>query len=147
MHTGILKQQINGVKTGPLKKTEDDRGSVLHIMRREFYGNGPIGEVYGSFIKPGKVKAWKRNLTCTQNLVVVWGQVQFIMYDEATGTLQEEIIGGPRHAILQIPAGIWYGFKGDKNIGGLVINTTEVPHEEMEIEQLDINTNKIPHVW
>lgn len=128
-----------------LKKVEDERGSVMHIMRKEVYGWGDIGEVYGSYVKAGVVKGWYRNMEIRQNMVVVCGEVKFVMYEEETGVFQEEILGGERHGVLEVEAGIWYGFRGEGEEGGVVVNVMEKAHEEWKVEKLDIEN--ICYIW
>ena len=61
-------QKINGVLIQSLKKIEDNRGSVLHMIRNDGVLFEKFGEVYFSEIYPGKVKAWKRHREQTQHL-------------------------------------------------------------------------------
>jgi len=65
----------------PLKKFHLNEGDVLHALKaseNEFNG---FEEVYFSTIKFKKIKAWKRHLKMTMNLVVPVGNVQFIFYN------------------------------------------------------------------
>ena len=53
--------EIEGVIVQPLKQIADNRGSVLHMMRKDSELFKQFGEIYFSEIHPGKVKAWKRH--------------------------------------------------------------------------------------
>ena len=77
----------------PLKKFNLEEGDVLHALKstdKEFSG---FGEAYFSSIKTQKIKAWKRHLKMTMNLVVPVGNVQFNFYDDQKDILINTIIG------------------------------------------------------
>ena len=60
----------------PLKRINIEEGDVLHALKSsddEFHG---FKEAYFSTIKKSKVKAWKRHLLMTMNLIIPIGRVQ-----------------------------------------------------------------------
>ena len=52
---------IDGVIITPLKRIGDERGMVLHMLRRDWAIFEDFGEVYFSTVKFGVIKAWKRH--------------------------------------------------------------------------------------
>ena len=52
---------------------------ALKASEKEFNG---FQEAYFSIIKKDKIKAWKKHLKMTMNLIVPIGSVMFVFYDE-----------------------------------------------------------------
>ena len=123
------------VKT-PLKRISMDAGDVLHGIRSDDVGFVSFGETYFTFVNQGAVKAWKRHLRMTLNLVVPIGEVMFVFHD-AGGDFKKLIIGRSEYARLTVPPGIWFGFKGlDKE--NLVTNIADLVHDPEEVERADL---------
>jgi dTDP-4-dehydrorhamnose 3,5-epimerase len=123
------------VKT-PLKRISMDAGDVLHGIRSDDVGFVSFGETYFTFVNQGSVKAWKRHLRMTLNLVVPIGEVMFVFHD-AEGDFKKLIIGRSEYARLTVPPGIWFGFKGlDKE--NLVTNIADLVHDPEEVERADL---------
>ena len=64
----------------PLKRINVEEGDVLHVLKAsddEFHG---FKEAYFSTIKKNKIKAWKRHLLMTMNLIIPIGKssIQFL---------------------------------------------------------------------
>lgn len=121
----------------PLKRVPVAGGDVLHAMKRNDPGFVDFGEVYFSQIEPGAVKAWKRHLRMTLNLVVPVGAVQFVFVDDE-GAMREEVVGLDRYVRLTVPSGIWFGFKGLVAPYSLLLNVADIPHDPAEIERKDL---------
>lgn len=119
----------------PLKKFNLEEGDVLHALKstdKEFSG---FGEAYFSSIKTQKIKAWKRHLKMTMNLVVPVGKVQFNFYDDQKDILINTIIGEKNYSRITVPPMIWFGFKGLSSSTSYILNISDINHDPLEVER------------
>ncbi len=119
----------------PLKKFNLEEGDVLHALKstdKEFSG---FGEAYFSSIKTQKIKAWKRHLKMTMNLVVPVGNVQFNFYDDQKDILINTIIGEKNYSRITVPPMIWFGFKGLSSSTSYILNISDINHDPLEVER------------
>ena len=118
-----------------LKIFELNEGNVLHALKdneNEFCG---FKEAYFSSIKPNKIKAWKRHLKMTMNLIIPVGKVHFNFYDNDKMILVNTIIGEDNYARITVPPMIWFGFKGLSSNTSYVLNISNELHDPLEIER------------
>ena len=130
--TNIYKPEI--IIT-PLKKIKLEDGDVLHALKSsesEFQG---FKEAYFSCIKPNKIKAWKRHLRMTMNLIVPVGRVHFNFYDNDKMILVNTSIGEENFARITVPPMIWFGFKGLSSNTSYILNISNELHDPLEIER------------
>lgn len=128
------------VQVTPLKRVEVAGGDVLHAMRQSDTGFAGFGEAYFSWVNPGIVKAWKRHLRMTMNLLVPVGSVRFVLWNGQPGSFREEVIGlESRYVRLTIPPGFWFGFQGRSEAPSLVLNLANIEHDPLEVERLGID--------
>ena len=52
---------IDGVLVVPLKRIPDERGTVLHMLKKTDPHFTEFGEIYFSTIYPGGVKGWHKH--------------------------------------------------------------------------------------
>lgn len=143
---------ISGIIIQPLKQIEDERGKVMHMLRKDselFLG---FGEVYFSLIHSGKIKAWKKHLLMTQHFAVPMGKVKIVIYDGRKDSLtykeiQEVELGEDKYSLIRIPPLLWYGFQGISPGASLIANCASLPHDPQESENLDPLTKLIPFSW
>ena len=138
------KITINEIITTPLKRIPVLGGDVLHAMKKTDNGFSGFGESYFSLLLSGVVKAWKKHLKMTLNLIVPMGKVRFVFMDN-DGLFRVETIGDNNYARLTIPPGIWFGFKGDFENTSLVLNIANIEHSPDEVERKEVN--KIKYNW
>jgi dTDP-4-dehydrorhamnose 3,5-epimerase len=147
--------KIDGLKIIPLKQIPDDQGSVMHMLRSDDSWFKGFGEVYCSNIKKGAIKAWKKHHEMIQNLAVPVGKVQFVIFDDRKdsptyGNIQEVALGEAEYSLLQIPAGLWYGFMGlgsTSSSNSLIINCADQVHNPEKMERMPIDTKTISYSW
>lgn len=125
---------VDQIMVTPLNRIALAGGDVLHAMKRSDSGFVDFGEVYFSQIEQGAVKAWKRHMRMTLNLVVPVGEVQFVFVDDE-GATREEVVGPDRYVRLTVPPGIWFCFKGLAAPYSLLLNVADIPHDPAEIER------------
>jgi dTDP-4-dehydrorhamnose 3,5-epimerase len=147
-----VNAEIDGVRVYPLKRIEDDRGSVLHMLRADAPHFEGFGEVYFSLVKPGFIKAWKRHRVMTQNFAVPVGRIHLVIFDSrersrTKGVVREIIAGEGNYALIRIPPMVWYGFKGVAAGDSLVANCTSIPHDPAEAEMITLDSELVPYRW
>lgn len=143
---------IHGVDVFPLKQLPDERGKVMHMLRRDDAHFEAFGEIYFSVVYAGVVKAWHLHHQMTLNYAVVSGTIKLVLYDDrktspTLGTVQELFIGESNYVLVQIPPGIWNGFKGVGLAPAIVANCATIPHDPNEIVRMDPFDNFIPYDW
>ncbi|MEW6679748.1 MAG: dTDP-4-dehydrorhamnose 3,5-epimerase family protein [bacterium] len=136
----------------PLKQIVDERGKVMHMLRRDSPFFTDFGEIYFSVVNPGVVKAWKRHYKMTQHFAVPVGKIKLVIYDErrnlATyGRIEILEIGEENYCLVKIPPILWYGFQGISSNPALIANCTDMPHDLSEVEHLDYLDKRIPYDW
>ena len=135
MQTSILKK----IKVVKLKKIPTDGGDVLHFLKNGDEGYKRFGEIYFSQIKYGKVKAWKKHLKMTLNLVVPVGNVRFVFYLPNKDIFRVEEIGSSNYSRIIVPPGIWFGFKGISKYQSLISNLANIKHNSKETVKVEKN--------
>ena len=132
---------LNEICVTPLKRISVTGGDVLHAMKKSDTGYVDFGEAYFSLVEFGAIKAWKRHLQMTLNLVVPIGEVQFVLID-SVGLIREERIGEGHYARLTIPPGIWFGFQGVSKKIALLLNIADIEHSPDEVERKELDEVK-----
>jgi dTDP-4-dehydrorhamnose 3,5-epimerase len=132
----------------PLKRIKISKGDVMHVMKKKDDGCKDFSEAYFSWISNKSIKAWKYHSRMTMNLVVPFGQVRFVFYKKNKYGYEEfqvEEIGVRRYARLTVPPGLWFGFKGLYSPKSLILNISNVLHDEKEVKR--INLSAIKYNW
>jgi len=141
---------IEGIIFSPVKKIGHQYGDLFHIIRNFDEGFCGFGEAYISTIKYNKIKAWKRHLNMTANMVVPLGRVKMIVYDDRPGSstnglFNEFVLANDNYYRLTIPPNLVYGFTGlDKEIN-MIINVANVPHDPNE--QVNYEIDYVNYNW
>ncbi|MFZ5447614.1 MAG: dTDP-4-dehydrorhamnose 3,5-epimerase family protein [Thermodesulfobacteriota bacterium] len=143
---------IDGVIITPLRQILDERGKVMHMLRRDAPHFQEFGEIYFSGVYPGAIKAWHFHKLMTLNYAVVWGHIKLVLYDDRQGShtageIQEIFLGPDNYCLVTIPPLIWNGFKGIGPEMAIVANCATLPHDPREIVRLDPADPSIPYDW
>ena len=140
---------IDGVLLTPLRKIFHPQGDVFHGMKKSDAGYVDFGEAYFSTITQGEIKAWKKHLQMTLNLVVPMGKIRFVLFDDredspTKGIFNEFILSLENYARLTIPPQIWMAFQGldEQN---LLLNIADLEHSPDEIERKTLS--EINYSW
>lgn len=126
---------LDDVLLTPLARIEAIGGDVLHAMKQSDAGYAGFGEAYFSWVSGGAVKAWKRHMRMTMNLIVPLGRVRFVFRVDDVDEFRVEEIGVNRYARITVPPGIWFGFQGLAEPQSLVLNIANIPHDPKEIQR------------
>jgi dTDP-4-dehydrorhamnose 3,5-epimerase len=143
---------INGVLIKPLTQIPDERGKIMHMLRVDEPHFTRFGEIYFSVVNPGVIKGWHLHTRMTLNYAVISGMIKLVLFDpreksSTKGEIQEIFIGEDNYLFVQIPPGIYNGFKGIGVTPAIVANCSDIPHDPEEILRKDPFTNEIPYDW
>lgn len=139
---------INGVKIKPLSKISDERGSIMHMLRRDDPDFKKFGEIYFSLVYPGVVKGWHLHTKMTLNYAVIQGMIKLVLFDDRSGSqtrgeIMEIFAGEENYTLVTIPPNVWNGFKGIGIKQAIVANCSTLPHDPKEIKRMNPLNNKI----
>lgn len=146
------KGNIEGVVIRPLKKIPDERGTIMHGVRRDDIPND-FGEVYFSKIYQGAIKGWHVHKTLILNYICIYGMIKLVLYDmrensPTKGHLQEIFMGEDNYCLVHIPAGIANGSKGLWAPYSIVCNVASEPHDpKVKYLRIDPYSRKIDYDW
>lgn len=146
------KTNIEGVKIIPLKKIPDERGAIMHGVRRDNILND-FGEVYFSKIYKEAIKGWHVHKTLILNYICVYGTIKLVLYDMRENSptykkLQEIFIGEDSYCLVHIPAGIATGIKGLWAPYSIVCNVASEPHDpNVKYLRIDPHSKEIDYNW
>jgi dTDP-4-dehydrorhamnose 3,5-epimerase len=143
---------IDGVRVVPLQRIPDERGTVMHMLRRTDPHFLEFGEIYFSTIYPGAIKGWHLHHAMTLNYACVHGRIKLVLYDDREGSttkgeLMELFLGPDSYQLVQIPPRVWNGFKGMGAQHAIVANCATHPHDPTQTERLDPFDTRIPYDW
>lgn len=139
---------IPGVVITPLRQIPDERGKVMHMLKRTDPHFGGFGEIYFSVVNPGAIKAWKKHLQMTLNLAVILGAARLVIHDDQSGEFQEMVLG-PEHnySLVTVPPGLWTGFTSASVQPAMVANCASLPHDPNEVVRKTADDPSIPYDW
>lgn len=145
---------IEGVRTKRLKVIPDERGWLMEMLRSDESLFIRFGQMYATATYPGIVKGWHLHRVQVDNIVCVAGMVKLVMFDPredspTKGELGEFFIGTHNPLLVQVPAGVYHGWKCVSQETAVVINCpTELYHYEKPDEvRLDPHSQEIPYDW
>ena len=81
--------EIKKINISSLKKIKNPKGDILHALKHtdsDYYG---FGEAYFSTIIKNQIKGWNRHKKMIINLIVPYGKVRFVVYDDEPNSKQK----------------------------------------------------------
>ena len=143
---------IAGVEIFQLKRIQDERGVVMHMLKESDTHFQKFGEIYFSVIFPGVIKAWHLHSRMTINYAVVVGNIKLVVYDQrpeskTRGQVQEIFFGQINYQLVRVPPGVVNGFTAVGGEKAIVANCADIPHDPDEIVRIDPFTATIPYDW
>jgi len=143
---------IDGVKVIPLKQIPDERGKVMHMLRKTDPHFQEFGEVYFSVVMPGAIKGWHLHKRMVINYAVPFGRIKLVLFDPRENSptrneIQELFIGEDNYCLVSVPPGVWNGFKGYGTTQAIVCNCATIVHDPDEIVRMDPADKRIPYDW
>jgi len=142
---GIIKD----ITLTPLRIIPAGPGEVMHALKSNEASFQGFGEAYFSTIRNHGAKGWKKHLRMISNLIVPYGSIRFIFFDDRPGStsyneLQEIILSKENYQRLTVPPGIWMAFEGQSDEINLVLNISSIIHDITEAENLPLINDIIP---
>lgn len=145
---------IEGVKTKKLKVIPDERGRLMEILRCDEEVFDKFGQVYLSTTYPGVVKGWHYHKVQTDNIACVKGMLKLVLFDNrensaTNGEVNEFFIGEHNPMLVQVPKGVYHGWKCVSNEEAMVINCPSEAYNYSQPDEyrLDPHKNDIPYKW
>jgi dTDP-4-dehydrorhamnose 3,5-epimerase len=133
---------INDVILTPLKVIETPGGRVMHALKDTDLGFDRFGEAYFSEVQPMKIKAWKRHRDMTLNLIVPFGKIRFVIFDDrmsGENSYQEFTLSIEEYYRLTIPPMVWLGFQGKAECNSMLLNIANLSHDPSEVDRKNID--------
>ncbi len=120
---------IHDVKVKKLTVIPDDRGRLMEMLRADDELFDKFGQVYLSTTYPGVIKAWHYHKLQKDNFVCVRGMVKLVLADTRDGSpskgeVAEFVIGEHNPLLVQVPIGVYHGWKCLGNRESFVVNLT-----------------------
>ena len=133
---------MDGVTLTPLKKIEHPKGDVFRAMKASDKGFSGFGEAYFSTINKSEIKGWKKHTKMTLNLIVVTGEVEFVVYD-GNGFFSVKLSRN-NYQRLTVQPNLWMTFRG---IGenNMLLNLASIEHDPSEAVNVDLE--EIKYEW
>ncbi len=126
---------MDGVTLTPLKQIKHPKGDIFHAMKASDDGFFGFGEVYFSTVNQGEVKGWKKHTEMTLNLVVVTGEIEFVVYDD--NSFYSVNLSKNNYQRLTVEPGLWLAFRG-VSIENMLLNLASIEHNANESENVDL---------
>lgn len=138
---------IQDVKTKLLRVLPDDRGRLMEMLREDDDIFEGFGQVYLSTTYPGVVKAWHYHKLQKDNFVCVKGMVKLVLVDTREGSstqweINEFVIGENYPLLVQVPVGVYHGWKCIGTEEAYVINTPTRAYNYSEPDEYRIDPHK-----
>ncbi len=145
---------IEGVIIKELKVIPDERGRLMEIFRSDAPEFKCFGQAYMTTVNPGVVKAWHYHRHQTDSFAVVSGMVRVGIFDPREGSATKgqamEVFAGVHNPVLiQIPPGVYHGFKGISTQESIVINIPDKTFDRSNPDEFrkDPYAPDIPFDW
>jgi dTDP-4-dehydrorhamnose 3,5-epimerase len=143
---------IEGVRVVPLMQIADERGTVMHMLKRTDPHFIQFGEIYFTTVHPGVVKGWHKHQRMTLNYACVYGRIKLVLYDDretspTRGEVMELLLGPADYNLVQIPTSVWNGFKGLGGETSIIANCATEPHTKEFTEYSDPFDSPLPYDW
>jgi|TARA_B110000438_G_scaffold185574_1_gene177222 dTDP-4-dehydrorhamnose 3,5-epimerase len=143
---------IHDIKITPLKIISDDRGKVMHMLRKDSAIFDKFGEIYFSTIFKDSIKAWHLHREATLNYACIKGKVRLVLFDDrekssTKGKYQEIILSPVSYVLVTIPPNIWNGFKNLDNEESIIANCLTIAHNEKEMVRKDLFDKSFNYNW
>lgn len=135
---------MDGVELYPLKQIKVPKGDLFHALKSTDSGFCGFGEAYFSKIESGQVKGWKRHNKLTLNIIVPYGKIKFVIYDDrkdsiSYGKFQEFTLSPEEnYCRLTISPGLWMAFEGLSEEDSILLDIINEPHDPCESDKLEL---------
>lgn len=148
-----VNNQIDGIVVTKLRIIKGDKGAVYHGLKTSEKTFKAFGEAYFSRIEPGVIKGWKTHRLATLNIIVPFGGIEFVLYDDrensrTRGNFRSVILSADSEELyhrLTVPPGIWMAFRTINKGFSILLDIIDIEHTDEESDQKSIS--EIYYPW
>ena len=127
---------MDGITLTPLKKILHPKGDIFHAMKVSDKGFSEFGEAYFSTVNKNDIKGWKKHTEMILNLVVVTGEVEFVVHDG--DDFFNVKLSKKNYQRLTVKPNLWLAFRGLDN-ENMLLNLASIEHDPNESENVDLD--------
>ncbi|MFN5417917.1 MAG: dTDP-4-dehydrorhamnose 3,5-epimerase [Flavobacteriia bacterium] len=140
---------MDGVTLSPLKIILNEKGNIMHALKKSEKEFSEFGEAYFSFVNYNEIKGWKKHQRMTLNLFVPMGKVQFFVFDDRANSATKDCfftctLSQTNYMRLTLFPGLWFAFKGVGESENLLMNIANIEHDPTESINQDLNAFQLP---
>jgi dTDP-4-dehydrorhamnose 3,5-epimerase len=146
--------RIHDVKLEPLRVIPDERGWLMEILRADNTNLfSKFGQAYVSATYPGVVKAWHYHKHQVDHFACVAGMVKLVLVDTregspTNGAVNEFFLGMQQPVIVEVPAGVYHGWKCISTETSLVVNVPTEPYHYDAPDEYRLEPHgTLPYDW
>lgn len=139
-----MYSEISGVLVKTIKTIPDERGMVIKFPNPNFV---PV-DVYATTVRHGAIKAWHGYETKTIYWSVVKGLAKLVLIDQREDSptfnvIDEYYIGEGNMISVQVPPGVYNGFKGISQEDAIIVVQASEPYGQIYREPIGY----FPYDW
>ena len=136
---------MDSIVLTPLKQILNPKGDIFHALKKSDVGFEGFGEAYFSTINHGEIKGWKKHTVMTLNLVVIVGEIEFVLYDELKDSFSSIKLSPKNYQRLTVYPNLWMAFRGTSKEDNILLNLASIEHDPEESENCNIES--IDYGW
>lgn len=142
---------MSKVMVSDLKIIENPKGRVFHAFKKNDLAFKNFGEAYLSSVNFQDIKGWKKHTKMTLNLIVITGEIRFVIYDETSSVGRQfseyrlSRDSQEQYKRLTVPPGVWMAFQGLSKGENLLLNIADIEHDPLE--SIDKEIKELVYEW
>ena len=122
---------MDGIILTSLRQIQNKKGNIFHALKKSDEGYCGFGEAYFSSVNLNETKGWKKHTKMTLNLVVIKGEIEFVIYDDSSKNFFNVRLSKNNYQRLTVLPNMWLAFKGIKQ-ENILLNIANVEHDPTE---------------
>ncbi|KEK24845.1 dTDP-4-dehydrorhamnose 3,5-epimerase family protein [Bacillus gaemokensis] len=145
---------MEGIQVISLKKLSNEKGFLLEVQRNDDTDFPGFGQSYITATNPGVIKAWYRHHKQIDQIALIKGELLLVLYDTrehstSYNQIKEIHIVEENPLLVQIPPGVWHGFKAISSKPALLLHMNTIPYnfENTDEDKLLPEDKTIPYQW
>jgi len=150
----VRSELIDGVQVEHLRPIPDERGRLMELLSSDSPHFTGFVHCYVTTAYPGVTKAWHLHRVQIDTMVCIHGMVKLVLYDGRDGSptqgwVNELFMGVHAPMRVQIPCGVFHGFKTIGPEEALVLNFPSEPYHRDAPDELRVppDSPTIPYDW
>jgi len=120
-------KRLNAVIVKELVVRSDDRGYLFEVLRSDEEAFKKFGQVYVNYTEPGVIKGFHAHEKTEDNFVCLSGRIKLVLVDASTKEHMEIHLGPENQRMVNIPTGIFHGWRAVSSVPACVINVCTEP--------------------